>query len=261
MGARLRHETAIIHRKARLGKGVRVGPFSVIGEGVRVGPGTVIHGHVIIDGDVSIGARCEIYPFAAIGLPPQDKKYGGEPTGVEIGEDNVIREYVTVHRGSVEGDGTTTIGNGNYIMAYSHIAHDCKVGNGVTMANAATLAGHVRVFDNVVLGGLAAVHQFSRIGEYAMIGGLTGVTQDVPPYVIASGGRASLYGINVVGLRRGGISDASVRALRKAYKVLFQSDKLFKDALREVRRSIRGCAEVDRLVAFLSEKSRRGTMR
>jgi len=261
MAARLRHPSAVIHSKAKLGRGVRVGPYALIGEGAVIGDRTVIHGHVVIEGKVKIGQDCQIHAFSVIGGEPQDIKYDAEPTQVVIGSGNVIREYVTVHRASVDGDGTTSVGDNNYIMAYSHIAHDCKVSNNVTMANAATLAGHVQVYDHAVIGGLVAVHQFSRIGEFAMVGGLTGISQDVPPYVIVSGVRANLYGLNLVGLRRGGVSEASLRALRSAYKILFQSDKLLKEALKEVKKTIRGCAEVNNLVDFLSAKSRRGTMR
>jgi len=255
------HPTAIVARGAKLGAGVQVGPFCVIGDDVVVGRGTRIHGHVTIEGHTVIGKNCEIFPYATIGLPPQDVKYKGEETRVEIGDRNVIREYVSIHRASTGGDGATRIGNDNFLMAYCHVAHNCVVGNRVTMANAATLAGHVQVQDSAVVGGLVAVHQFTRIGAYAMVGGFSGVGQDVTPYMIVSGDRARLFGPNLVGLKRAGFSDEKIAAIKKAYRIIFKSKLSLKEAIREVQAQIQDSPEVDALVEFISAKSPRGILR
>ena len=255
------HETAIVHPTAELADGVSVGPYSIIGEGVRIAEGTWIGPHVVIDRWTSIGANCRIYQYASIGTPAQHLKYRGEETYVIIGDNNVIREFVTINRGTLIGDGKTEIGDNNFIMAYAHIAHDCKLGNNVIMANAAQLAGHVIVEDNAVIGGVVAVHQFVRIGRFAFIGGATSVPQDIPPYVTASGMRAKLYGINVLNLKRHGFTDEVINALKKAYRLVFRSHLTLREALQQIREApIFEYPEVQHFVNFL-EESKRGITR
>jgi UDP-N-acetylglucosamine acyltransferase len=215
---------------------------------------------VVVEGRTDIGENCTIHPFSSIGLPPQDLKYKNEPTRLVIGDNNIIREYSTIHRASVGGDGVTSIANNNFLMAYVHIAHDCKIGSNVVMANAATLAGHVVVEDHAVIGGLVAIHQFTRIGRYAMVGGFSGIVQDIPPYMVASGARAKLFGPNTIGLKRHGFSDASVNAIKKAYKILFREKLTLKDALRKIREDVSDTEEIRHLVEFI-EKNKRGICR
>jgi len=252
---------AVVDPKAEIADGVEIGPFTIVGAGVEIGAGTVVGPHVVIKGPTRIGRDNTIYQFASVGEAPQDKKYGGEPTRLEIGDRNVIREYVSIHRASTGGDGATRIGNDNFLMAYCHVAHNCVVGNRVTMANAATLAGHVQVQDSAVVGGLVAVHQFTRIGAYAMVGGFSGVGQDVTPYMIVSGDRARLFGPNLVGLKRAGFSDEKIAAIKKAYRIIFKSKLSLKEAIREVQAQIQDSPEVDALVEFISAKSPRGILR
>jgi UDP-N-acetylglucosamine acyltransferase len=254
------HKTAIISKKAQLAEAVIVGPHCIIGDGVVIGKGSRLISNIVAEGDTRIGDGCTIYPFATIGLPPQDLKYKGEPTGLRIGANNTIREYTSIHRGSVGGSGLTIIGDNNYIMAYSHIAHDCIVGSSNIMANAATLAGHVVMEDYITLGGFVAIHQFTRIGSYAMIGGLSGINMDIPPYAIASGERAKLYGLNVIGLNRRGFPEETVKQLKKAYKVLFREKRTLKDALKKIKTEFPDLPEVRHLIEFI-EKNTRGICR
>jgi UDP-N-acetylglucosamine acyltransferase len=194
------HPTAIVHPNARIADGVEIGPYSVIGEHVSIGRDTKIYSHVLIDGWTTIGERNHIFSFSSIGSAPQDIGYRNEETYLIIGDDNVIRECATVHRATTKEDRKTVIGNGNFLMAYSHVAHDCKLGNSIIMANSVALGGHIVIGDYAILGGIVAVHQFARIGSYAIIGGQSAVTLDIPPYVSAAGNRAQLYGLNLVGL-------------------------------------------------------------
>ncbi len=254
------HKTAIVSPKAEIENDVVIGPYCIIGDNVKIGKGTYIHGHVQIEGITEIGENCKIFPFATIGFPPQDLKYNGEPTGVKIGKNNVIREYVTIHRASVSGDGWTLVGDSNFIMAYVHIAHDCKIGNSVIMANLATLAGHVVVEDFVFIGGLVAIHQFTRIGAYAMVGGFSGVGQDIPPFTMASGPRAKLYGLNSVGLKRRGFSDEKINLLKKAYKILFRDKLSLKEAIDKVKEELPQIPEIIHLLEFI-EANKRGICR
>ncbi|MCS7203204.1 MAG: acyl-ACP--UDP-N-acetylglucosamine O-acyltransferase [Thermodesulfovibrio sp.] len=254
------HSTAIISRKAEIDEDVEVGPYCIIGDNVKIGKGCHLISHVQIEGITEIRENCTIYPFTTIGFPPQDMKYKGEPTGVKVGSGNIIREYVTIHRASVSGDGWTTIGDNNFIMAYVHIAHDCKIGNNVIMANLATLAGHVIVEDFAFIGGMVAVHQFSRIGAYAMVGGFSGVAQDVPPFTMVSGARARLYGLNTVGLKRRGFSDEKINILKKAYKILFRDKLQLKEAIKKVREEFPDIPEIRHLIEFL-EANKRGICR
>jgi UDP-N-acetylglucosamine acyltransferase len=259
MKARI-HPTAIIDPKAEIDSNVEVGPFCIVKSKVRISQGTKLLSHVTIEGSAEIGGNCTIYPYTSIGFPPQDLKYKGENTKLIIGSNNIIREYVSIHRASVGGDGITVIGNNNFFMAYVHVAHDCKIGSNVVLANAATLAGHVLIEDSAVVGGLVAIHQYTRIGSYAMVGGFSGIGQDIPPYMIASGARAKLFGPNTIGLKRHGLSDVTINAIKKAYKILFREKRTLKDAIKKVRDEMPGIKEVNHLLEFI-EKNKRGICR
>ena len=254
------HPTAIIEPGAEIDDGASVGPFCIVRDGVRIRKGTQLMSNVIVEGNTEIGENCTIYPFTSIGLAPQDLKYRGEKTGIRIGTNNTIREYVTVHRASVGGDGLTTIGDNNFLMAYVHIAHDCKIGHSVIMSNVATLAGHVAVEDHAYIGGLVAVHQFTRIGAYAMVGGFSGIGQDIPPYTMASGARAKLFGLNAIGLKRHGFTDSVINDLKKAYKILFREKRTLKDALKKIQEDLPYTDEMKHLVEFI-QKNKRGICR
>jgi UDP-N-acetylglucosamine acyltransferase len=251
------HSTAIVDPKAALAEAVEVGPYSIIGENVEIGKNTVVGSHVTIEGWTKIGKGCKIFPFASIGGPPQDLKFEGKKTELIIGNNNTIREFVTVNRATLHGGGKTIIGDNNLLMAYCHIAHDCHLGNNIIMSNAATLGGHIEIEDFAVVGGLAAIHQFVRVGAHSFIGGASAVAQDVPPYITAVGNRAKLYGINTVGLRRRNFSSRTIGELRWAYKIIFRSSLALKKALKQVREEITDSPEVDHLVEFI-EKSERG---
>lgn len=252
--------TAIVDKKASIAEDVFIGPFCIIGGGVAIGKGTRIMSHVVIEGKTEIGEECLIYPFASIGLPPQDVKYRNEETGVRIGNKNTIREYATIHRASVGGSGTTVIGDNNFLMAYVHIAHDCNIGSHVIMANTAALAGHVVVEDYAYIGGLVGVHQFTRIGAYSMVGAFSAIGQDIPPYTMASGTRAKLFGLNTVGLKRHGFSDVTINELKKAYKILFREKRTLKDAIKKVQEDLPFTDEIRHLIEFI-EKNKRGICR
>jgi UDP-N-acetylglucosamine acyltransferase len=254
------HKTAVVSRKAEIDDDVAIGPFCIIGDDAVIRKGTELKSNVLIEGATEIGENCTVYPFSSIGLPPQDLKYRNEKTGLKIGRNNVIREYTTIHRGSVGGDGHTEIGDSNFLMAYVHIAHDCKIGNSVVMANVATLAGHVLVESHCVIGGLVAVHQFTRIGAYAMVGGFSGIGQDVPPYMMASGPRSKLYGLNVIGLKRHGFSEETINLLKKAYKILFREKRTLRDALKKIKSELPESKEIRHLVEFI-EQNKRGICR
>lgn len=217
------HSTAIVDPKANLDSSVEVGAYSLIGPHVNIAAGTKIGPHVVIEGHTTIGKDNEFFQFSSIGAAPQDKKYAGEPTLLEIGDRNVIREFCTFNLGTVQDGGVTRIGNDNWIMAYVHIAHDCHVGNHTIFANNAALAGHVHIGDWVILGGFSNVHQFCKIGPHAMVGMSTSLTQDVPPFVILNGNPAAAHGINVEGLKRRGFSREQISAIRQAYKTLYKS--------------------------------------
>lgn len=254
------HKTAIVSPKADIGDNVFIGPFCIIGEGVVIKKGARLVSNVIVEGNTEIGQECIVHPFATIGLPPQDIKYKNEKTGVKIGKKNIIREYTSIHRATAGEGGLTEIGDSNFLMAYVHIAHDCKIGNSVIMANAAMLAGHVVVEDFAVFGGLVVVHQFTRVGAYAMVGGFSGIGQDIPPYTMASGARAKLYGLNVIGLKRQGFSDEAINNLKKAYKILFREKRTLKDALKKIKSELPETKELKNFVEFI-EKNKRGICR
>lgn len=254
------HPSAVISSKAAIYDDVNIGPFCFVGEGVSIKSGTRLLSNVVVEGNTEIGENCTIYPFTSIGLPPQDLKYRDENTGVRIGNNNIIRENITIHRASIKGDGLTEIGDSNFLMAYVHIAHDCKVGSSAVMANAATLGGHVVVEDFAVIGGLVAVHQFTRIGAYSMIGGFSGVAQDVIPYMMASGERARLYGPNAIGLKRRGFSDETINILKKVYKILFREKNTLINAIEKIRKELPETDEIKNIINFIV-KSERGICR
>jgi len=253
------HATAVVDADARVHPSATVEPYAVIDGPVRIGAETVIGAHAVISGHTTIGSNNSIGSFASIGAPPQDIHYRGEPTELIIGDNNQIREYVSIHRGTIDGNGKTVIGDGNMIMAYSHIAHDCRLGDHVIMANVATLAGHVEIGDHVNLGGLVAVHQFCRIGDYTYIGGLSGISKDVPPFVILSGtrNRMRITGINKIGLRRSGLDNGVIVKLDQAFKIIFRTpDLLTKEALEKTLQEIPDCPQVEQLVEFFRTSSR-----
>lgn len=245
------HPTALVDAGAQLGQDVQIGPFCIIDADVRIGDRTKIDGHARVHAHTRLGADNHVHSYAFVGGDPQHLKYKGEPTTLEIGERNQIREYTTIHRGTVDGGGVTRIGSDCLLMAYAHVAHDCVVSDKVIMANAATLGGHVQVGAKAVLGGLCAVHQFARVGDYAFIGGKAGISLDIPPYMIATGTPAKLYGPNVIGLKRQGFSSQAVGQIEKAYKIIWRSGKRRQDALSEVKSSFPDSPEVTFLLEFL----------
>lgn len=254
------HPSAIVHPGARLADDVTVGPYSVIGPHVEAGEGTWIGSHVVIDGHTRLGRRNRIHHFASIGGPPQDKKYAGEETSVEIGDDNTIREYVTVNRGTALDAGTTRLGNDNWIMAYVHFAHDCQVGSHTIVANACQLAGHVTLGDWAILGATTLVHQFVSIGAHSFTGMGTYLAQDLPPYVMAAGNAARPYGLNSEGLKRRGFSPQAITELKRAYRTLYRSGLSLEQARGELERQAASSPEVRLIVDFLAS-AKRGILR
>ncbi len=254
------HPTAIISPDATLAEGVEVGPYSIIGPDVHIGKDTLIGPHVVIESRTDIGEGNRISQFASIGGAPQDLKYRGEETRVVIGNHNTIREYVTINRATTSDIGVTIIGDHNLLMAYTHVAHNCKLGNRIVMANAANLAGHIHVEDFAIIGGLSGIHQFTRIGAHCIIGGASAVTKDVPPFVMASGNFAKLYGLNQIGLKRRGFSDGTIAALKKAYRIVFRSSMLLAAAIRKVEEEVEDLPEVRQFLDFI-RKSERGICR
>lgn len=250
------HPTAVIAPGAELHETVEVGPYAVIGPKVKIGAGTKVGPHAVIEGDTTIGQRNRIFQFAALGAVPQDLKYAGEPTKLVIGDDNQIREFATLHIGTADGGGVTRVGDKTLLMAYSHVAHDCHVGNGCILANSAALAGHVEVGDHAILGGLAAIHQFTRIGKHAFISGGSMVTMDVPPYCTAQGDRAELAGLNTVGLSRHGFTEEQISRIKDAYKILFRSKLGLNEALAKCRAEHGGHPEIDFLLEFIQSNKR-----
>ncbi len=254
------HPTAIVDPAARIGQNVSIGPYSIIGPNVEIGDNTRIGPHVVITGHTSIGRDNRIYQFASLGEAPQDKKYAGEETRLEIGDRNVIRECCTFNVGTIQDVGVTRLGNDNWIMAYVHIAHDCQVGNHTTFANNATLAGHVHVGDWTTLGGFTGVHQFCKIGAHVMTAVSTVVLQDVPPYLMAAGNSAQPYGINVEGLKRRGFSSDALMSLKRAYRTLYKSGLMLEEAKAKLVEDARKAPDVQAFVDFL-EISKRGIIR
>jgi UDP-N-acetylglucosamine acyltransferase len=251
------HKTAVVHPRARLGEGVSVGPFSVIGPEVITGENVRIGSHCVIEGKTTIGKDTRIFTGAVVGSIPQDKKHKeSDDVALLIGEGNVIREYVTINPGTVEGGGQTVIGDNNLFMAYSHIAHDCSIGNNCVMANNATLAGHVTVEENAVLGGLTAVHQFVRLGRLSIVGGCSKVVQDIPPFSMCDGHPARVYSLNIIGLRRAKITSPAVESLKKALKILFHSGLTKTNAIAKVCEDVETCPELEYLIDFVKTTKR-----
>jgi UDP-N-acetylglucosamine acyltransferase len=250
------HSTAIIDPSAELADDVEVGPYAIIGNNVKIGSGTSVGPHAVIDGWTEIGKDNKIFQFASVGAPPQDLKFAGEVTTLKIGDRNTIREFATLHRGTADGGGVTVVGNDNLLMAYSHVAHDCIVHNHTVLANGATLAGHVEIEDYSIMGGLAAVHQFTRIGCHTMISGGSMVAQDIPPYTIAQGDRAKSMGLNLIGLKRRGFAEASLRGLKQAYRLIFRSGLRLEEALQRIEVEVETSAELEHFVSFIKESQR-----
>jgi UDP-N-acetylglucosamine acyltransferase len=249
------HPTAIVHPQAELGENVEVGPYAVIGEHVSIDDDSKIYSHAVIDGFTRIGKNCSIFPAAAIGLRCQDLKYAGEKTYVEIGDGTIIRECVTVNSSTGEGS-KTTLGQDCFLMAYSHVGHNCRLGNGVIMANVASLAGHIVIEDKAVIGGLVGIHQFVHIGTLSMIGGVSKVNQDVPPYALSDGVPCSVRDINAVGLRRHGFSSETRRTLRRAFKILFMSGLATSHAVKIVKTDLPNIPEIVHLLEFIATSER-----
>ncbi len=254
------HPTAIVDPKAEIDTDVEIGPYSVIRDHVSVGSGTVIGSHVMVDRYVSIGPECHLFQYASVGTPPQAVKFKGEKTFVKIGRGTVVREFTTINRGTDFGTGVTEIGEENLLMAYSHVAHDCQTGRKVILANNATLAGHITIGDYVTVGGLVAIHQFVRIGEHAYVGGKSGVPKDIPPYVIATGDRARLYGLNRVGLKRHGFPETTVKELKKVYRIFFRIGISLNEAIERALAEVDHLPEVINFINFI-KSSQRGITR
>ncbi|GHG83560.1 acyl-ACP--UDP-N-acetylglucosamine O-acyltransferase [Comamonas sp. JC664] len=254
------HPTAVVHSGARLHETVEVGPYSVIGPQVTLGAGTRVGPHVVIEGRTTLGERNRIFQFASVGADPQDLKYAGEDTELVLGDDNQIREFVSLHKGTAGGGGATRVGNGNLFMANCHVAHDCVVGDGCRIGNGSALAGHVTMEDHVIISGLAAVHQFTRLGKHAFISGGAMVTMDIPPYATAQGDRAELVGLNTVGLERNGFSKEQIERVKEAHRILFRSKLTLQEAMVRLRTELAGHSEVDHLIQFI-QQSKRGLTR
>jgi UDP-N-acetylglucosamine acyltransferase len=250
------HPTAIVHPEAQLHDTSEVGAYAVIGPHVKIGEGTRIGPHAVIEGRTTIGKRNRVFQLCSVGAVPQDLKYAGEDTQLAIGDDNTIREFATLHIGTAGGGGVTRIGNKNLFMAYSHVAHDCQVGNGCILSNSANIAGHVQIADHVILGGLSAVHQFTRIGKHAFIAGGSMVAMDVPPYCTAQGDRAELAGLNTVGLSRHGFTDDQIARIKDAYRILFRSKLGLNEAISKLKAEHGGHSEIDELLQFVAGSTR-----
>ncbi|HUD52141.1 acyl-ACP--UDP-N-acetylglucosamine O-acyltransferase [Parvibaculum sp.] len=251
------HPTAIVDPKAELAASVKVGPYSIIGPDVKLGDDVVLHSHVVLAGRTTIGARTQIYPFASIGQPPQDLKYRGEPSTLEIGTDTLIREYVTMNAGTEGGGMVTRVGNNCTFLASAHVGHDCIIGDNVILSNTTLLAGHCRVADFVIFGGAAAVHQFVRVGKHAFIGGASAVESDVIPFGLVVGNRAHLMGLNLVGLKRRGFSREQINAMRDAYGQIFSEEGALRDRVAAVGERFAGNAEVTEIVDFIQSDADR----
>lgn len=254
------HETAIVSDSARVGEGCHVGPFCIVGDAVVLEDRVTLDSHVVVDGRTTIGSETHVFPFASIGLAPQDLKYAGEETATEIGKRNQIREFVTIHRGTSGGGGLTKIGDNNLLMAQAHVAHDCRIGNEVIMANAATLAGHVEIDDRANVGAYSGVHQFCRVGFEAFVGGYSVVVKDAPPFAIIQGNHAKCYGLNRVGMKRRGYPKETIEKLHRAYHLLLSAKLNTTQALERIKSEITDCKEVDLLVKFY-ETTKRGVVK
>ncbi len=250
------HPTAIVSPDSKIAPGVKIGPYAIIGPEVEIGMETEIGPHSVIEGNTCLGKNIKVFQFASIGAPPQDLKYAGGPTRLEIGDRTIIREFVTVHRGTEAGCGVTRVGRQCLLMAYCHVAHDCQLGEGVIMSNGATLGGHVEIEEHAVIGGLSAIHQFCRIGAYAFLGGMSGTNKDIPPFVKYWGQRGNLYGLNLIGLRRQGFSREVIEALKEAYRMIFKRNDMLRDAIDTVESRLGDIPEVRRFTEFIRSSKR-----
>ncbi len=247
---------AIVSPDAKLAADVTVGPFAIIGPGVEIGPGSAVGAHAMIERDTKLGARNQVYQFASLGSAPQDKSYHGEPTRLEIGDDNVFREFCTVNRGTTKEHGVTRIGNQNLFMSYSHVAHDCVIGDRVVLANLATLGGHVHLGDWVIMGGFSGVHQFCKVGAHAVIANNAAVTRDVPPYVMAVGQPATPHSVNSEGLKRRGFTPGNIRNIRNAFRTLYREDRRLADALEALQKVVAAQPEIAPFIDFIAASTR-----
>lgn len=252
------HPTSVVDAQADIADDVTIGPYCIVGPEVRLAAGVALESHVVVGGRTAIGERCHIFPFASIGLKPQDLKYHGEQSELIIGADNQIREHVTMNPGTEGGGAVTRVGSGCLFMVGAHVAHDCQIGNGVILANNATLAGHVVIEDFAIIGGMSAVHQFVRIGRYAMVGGMSGVDQDVIPFGSVMGERAHLSGLNLVGLKRHGFDRDDITSLRNAYRLLFADEGTLVERLGDVEQIFGDSAPVRKIVDFMKAETQRG---
>jgi UDP-N-acetylglucosamine acyltransferase len=249
------HPSSIVSPKAKIESSVVVGPYSIIGDNVSIGANTIIGSHCVIEGNTTIGSDCQVFTGAVIGSRPQDLKFKGEDVFLEIGSNNIIREYCTLNPGTGQ-DGKTVIGDNNLLMAYSHVAHDCRVGSGCVLANNCTLAGHVTIEDKVVIGGIVAIHQFVRVGMLSITGGCSKVVQDIPPFSTCDGHPARVYGLNLIGLRRKGVSRESIRQIDQAFKLIFNSGLSIKHAAEKVEKELTGTEEINYLLNFIKSSER-----
>lgn len=250
------HPTAIIDPSAEIAPDAVIGPYTIVKGNTSIGSGTVIASHVVIDEHTSIGPDCRIFQYASVGAAPQDLKYKGEVTYLKVGRGTVIREFVTINRGTGVGGGITEVGDENFLMAYCHVAHDCKTGRRVILANNSTLAGHCELGNFANIGGFTAIHQFVRVGDHAYIGGKSVVVKDIPPYVISAGDRATLHGLNKVGMRRSDFSEETITELKRTYRILFRIGLTLNEALERVRAEVNQVPEVKAFVEFVQSSSR-----
>jgi UDP-N-acetylglucosamine acyltransferase len=251
------HATAVVDPSAKLGTDVEIGPFCVIGPDVELGDGVVVRSHAVIEGRTTLGERCQVYPFVSIGQTPQDVRFHSEPSTLTIGPNTVLREHVSIHPGTEGGHMTTTVGANCLLMIGAHVAHDCALGDNVTMVNGATLGGHVSIGEGAIIGGLSAVHQFVRIGAYAFVGGMTGITADVIPFGMAIGNRANLFGLNIIGMKRKGLPREQIHELRQAYRMLFSSEGTLKERLEDVESMFAANPLARQIIDFMKTDSDR----
>lgn len=251
------HATALVDPGAKLGTNVEIGPFCVVGPDVEIDDNAVVHAHVVIEGRTTIGSGCKIFPFASLGLAPQDIKYADEPSALTVGSNTLIREHVTIHRGTKTGHMATHVGDNCFLMIGAHIAHDCDIGDNVTLVNGVTLGGHVSVGEGAIIGGLSAVHQFVRIGAYSFVGGMSGVAADLIPFGMALGNRANLNGLNIVGLKRKGFHREQIHELRKAYRMLFATEGTLKERLEDVESMFSNNPLAKQIIDFIKSDSDR----